>query len=154
MSRQPIRQRPPADDDLQAKTEEEVRKQQPVSKDMAQAAPGLTQTHAAEHALPRPAAGAAPGSDRNAYFTGRYSALGSAGTMDHDKLMASRLAEFGVPDGLRGCILNLIRILGEHGLGSALAALQGDAAIGKEYKSQVGNLLAALAREHGKAATP
>jgi hypothetical protein len=140
MSRQLVRQRPPADDDLQPAVDEEVRK-------LAQAAVGTTKQALAAPQAARPAHGEAAvhggphAADRNAYFSGRYSPLGP------EMIVARRMAELGVPDFLRHCVLDLIRVLRERGLGAALAALHDDPAIDRRFEGQVRSLLAAIDRD-------
>lgn len=148
MSRQPVRLRPPADDDLQATTEEEKRKR-------TEAAPGTTKqspmlVHASPAARNQPAIqGAGPhAADRAAYFGGQYSpavpAGADAGRMSPDMIAERRLAEFGLPDSLRHCVADLLHIMRDHGLGAALAALHNDPAIDKKYDGPIRSLLTAV----------
>jgi hypothetical protein len=141
MSRQLVHQRPPAEDDLQPATEEEVRK-------LAQAAVGTTKQAVAPQAVGPARAAASPGglpaADRSAYFSEQYSPVGPAGP---EMIVDRRLAEFGVPDLLRRCVLNLIRVMREHGLAAALAALHEDSALDRRFENPVRSLLAAIDRD-------
>jgi hypothetical protein len=150
MSRQMVRQRPPAEDDLQPVVDEEVRK-------LAQAAVGTTKLAPSAPQAARPAHGEAAvqggshAADRNAYFSGQYSPVASAGPAAGRKglemIIDRRMGELGMPDTLRHCVLDLIQVLRERGLGAALAALQDDPAIDRRYEGQVRSLLAAIDRE-------
>jgi hypothetical protein len=87
--------------------------------------------------------------ERNAYFGGRYSQamFGGPGAvrMSLDMIVDHRMAEFGVPNSLRHCVMDLIQILREHGIGAALTALHNDPAIDARHQASVGRLLAAVA---------
>jgi hypothetical protein len=142
MSRQPIRQRPPADDDLQSSVEEELRK--PV-----QAAGGTT-TQAMSPARAEAVSPLGPGAtaDRKAYFGGRYAGTAPVGPDGDrkglDAIKARRLAEFGVPDSLHDCIVELIHILRDRGLVAALRALHDDPAIDRRYQVPIRSMLMAI----------
>jgi hypothetical protein len=129
MSRQMVRQRPPADDDLQPAVDEEVRR-------LAQAAAGTTQQAPAG---PRAAAPAA--ADRSAYFSGKYSPTGP------DMTVARRMADLGVPDFLHHCVSDLVHVLRERGLTAALEAMYHDPTIDRRIEGPVRRLLAAIDRE-------
>ena len=132
---------PPADDDLQAKTEEELHKQQPPRRRHGCLASHKRRQPSMRHGGP---ATGGPGSDQ-AYFTGRYSATGSARTIDQQAMV---VAEFGVPDGLRGWWTDhMLR----HGSRVGAAALRRCAI--KRIKSQVKSLGGAGSGER-EAATP
>jgi hypothetical protein len=134
MSRQLVRQRPPAEDDLQPAVEEEMHK-------LALAAVGTTrQTPAAPQAGPQM-------TERSAYFSGQYAPVAAEMTI------ARRLAMLGVPHFLRHCVLDLIHVLRERGLGAALAAMHDDPTLDRRFADPVRNLLAAIDREERSSPT-
>jgi hypothetical protein len=144
MSRQPIRQLPPADD-LQPTTDEEARKlaEAEVGKKQAPVASQAAKSAHTEAAVP----GGPHAPDRSAYFSGQYSPVGPAGPARPEMTVDRRLAEFGVPDSLRHCVLDLVRVLREHGLAAALAALHADPALDRRFENPVRSLLTAIDRD-------
>jgi hypothetical protein len=134
VSRQPIRQRPPAEDDLQPTVAEEVRK-------LAQAAVGTAkQTPAAPHA-------GQPAAERGSYFSGQYSPVGP------EVALARRLAALGVPDFLRPCVVKLVHVLRERGTEAALTAMHENPAVAERFAGPLRSLLAAIDREERSSPT-
>jgi hypothetical protein len=77
--------------------------------------------------------------------------MGPAGSgpdrMSPEMIAERRLAELGLPDSLRLCIADLIRVLRDHGLVEALAALHSDPAIDKKYEGPIRHLLTVVDRD-------
>jgi hypothetical protein len=148
MSRQLIRQRPPADDDLQAATEEDKPKLARAAATTARQASTAEQASRTT-SIQGDLRGVVQAADRSAYFVGRYSpeksAVPGAGRMSLDMVVERRMAEFNIPDSLRHCVMELIHILRDHGLGAALAALHNEPAIDARHQGSVGRLLVAVA---------
>jgi hypothetical protein len=154
MSRQPIRLRPPADDDLDAMTEEEMRKQTQVAAGTKKESSAIPLASRATRQETMPQGAAPETTTRNAYFTGRYapSAPGAAsGKMEPEKHVHRLLMEFELPESLRHCVLELVNVLREDGLGAALAALHNDPAIDRRFDSRVRQLLAVVEMEDRRA---
>lgn len=151
MSRQPVRQRPPADDDLEPTTEEEKRRLAEAASRTTKPSQAMPQAGPAARGPSTPLASAPHADGRAAYFSGRYSPMGPAGSgparMSPEMIAELRLAELGLPDSLRHCVADLIRILRDHGLGEALAALHNDPAIDREYEGPLRRLLADVDRD-------
>jgi hypothetical protein len=86
--------------------------------------------------------------DRTEYFTGRYagSELVSAlsGKKDPKKHNEPWLADYDLPDSLSHCIMELVRVLRERGLGAAMEALRDDRTIGRVYESRIRLFLTAI----------
>jgi hypothetical protein len=157
MSRQPVRQRPPADDDLQATGEEEKRRLAEAAARTTKPTSPVPQASPAARGQPTPQAGAPHADDRAAYFSGRYSSMGATGSgsasMSPEMIAERRLAELGLPDSLRHCVADLIHILRDQGLGEALAALHNDPAIDRKYEGPIRRLLADVDRDDGRECT-
>jgi hypothetical protein len=155
MSRQPIRLRPPADDDLAPLTEEEMRKRTQVAAETKNESSALAHTGRAtrEEAMPH---GAGPETAaRNAYFTGRYAQAdvpgGTAERMEPEKYLDRWLLGFDLPDSLRHCVLELVHVLREDGLSAALAALHNDPALDRRFEMRIRQLLAVVEMEYRRA---
>ena len=148
MSRQPVRQLPPADDDLTAMAEEEQKKR-------VEAVPGSTMeppnTSQARPIARSPVAlhgSETHTAERDHYFGGRYSPFAAdLGPMSPETVADQKISKFGLPTTLRHCIAGLIQILRDYGLGVALAAAAKDPSIDKKYQDAVGRLLAMVDRD-------
>jgi hypothetical protein len=152
MSRQPIRVRPPADDDLQAMTEEELRKKAQGAAGTKKESPAVPQAGRTMRLEAMPQTAAPEAATRSTYFMGRYAAGDPAhGRMEPEMHVDRWLMEFHLPNSMRHCILELVHILYEDGLGAALAALHHDPALDRRFESQVRQLLAAIDMEDRRA---
>jgi hypothetical protein len=150
MNRQLVRQRPPADDDLQTETDEDLQKRHHAGAGTMKEPQVSPQ--ARKLAREDMTSGAGPHAvDRSAYFTGRYSPDGRGSSVMArkvpDEIVDRRMLEFNVPGSLRHCVWELIHALREHGLNAALAALHNDPAIDRRYEGPVRSLLAAIDRD-------
>lgn len=147
MSRQLVRQRTPADDDLQSGAEEDLRKAHNASMDLTKPVPHAPQPGLTDHAGPTYSGSGAQTTDRSAYFSGRYSHdAQDAGHKSRQIMTDQQMAEFGVPGFLRNCVLDLVRVLRERGLAAALAMLHTDPAIDRRHEGQIRGFLAAIDR--------
>src|SRR5438874_473446 len=115
MSRQMVRQRPPADDDLQATPEQELRKPAQAAAGTTKLSAPLSEVGTSAHAEAAPQSHAA---DRAAYFTGHYA--GAKIATGADTTIEQQIAALGLPDALRHCVWELIHILRDQGIGAAL----------------------------------
>lgn len=152
MSRQMTRQqRPPAEEDLEPTAEEEMQRRLQTAVGITKQTPAALQaTHPAGSA-PASQADHVQGADRSSYFVGRYaSATPIAPPVEHKKAEAivdGLLSEFSLPDTLRGCILHLIHVMREHGIGAAQMALHEDETVDRKHVQTILRLLAAVARD-------
>jgi hypothetical protein len=147
MSRQMMRLRPP-DEDLQPTAEEEMQRRPQTAGGLTKQTPATLQ---ATHPTGSAQADHAQGADRSSYFVGRYAQATSVTShAEHKKAEAivdGLLSEFSLPDTLRQCILHLINVMREHGIGAAQAALHNDETIDRKHVQPILRLLAAVARD-------
>jgi len=152
MSRQLIRQRTPADDDLEPATEEELRQRSHdavMSTKQAPALPKEGQIATTTASLDR---GDLQAGGRHEYFTGRYAPAAElkAARMRAETHVEAMSEEFGLPVSIRGCLLDLIHILRHKGMAEAMEALVKDAAIDQRYHHPILRLLATIEQNDRK----
>jgi hypothetical protein len=151
MSRPLIRQRPPADDDVKAVTEDELRERL-----HAEAATGTQSPVTLKNTQDSPAAAIAhgkPAGARQEYFAGRYAhpADSKSGLLSAEAIVDQRAHQFGLPGSLRTCLLELIHMLRHNGIAEALAVLYKDANIDRKYHEPIRSLLAATEQDEESA---
>jgi hypothetical protein len=151
MSRQMMRLRPPAEEDLQPTAEEEMQRRPQIAGGITKQTPTALQATHPTGSVPASQADHAQGADRSSYFVGRYAqATPVTSHVEHKKaetIVDGLLSEFSLPDSLRQCILHLINVMREHGIGAAQAALHNDDAIDRKHVQPILRLLAAVARD-------
>jgi len=151
MSRQMMRLRPPADEDLQPTAEEEMQRTPQSAEGLTKQTPMALQATHPTGSVPASQVDHAQGADRSSYFVGRYAqATPVASHLEHKKaetIVDGLLSEFSLPDTLRQCILRLINVLREHGIGAGQTALHNDETIDRKHVQLILRLLAAVARD-------
>lgn len=151
MSHQMMRQRSPAEEDLQPTADEEKQRLGQTAAGLTKQTPITPQAIHSTDSLPASQAEHLSSAGRSSYFVGPYApAAAVTPQVEHKKVEVIEddlLSEFSLPDSLRQSVLHLIKIMREHGIGPAQAALHSDKSIDQTHVPSILRLLAAVSRD-------